>query len=289
MLELSTMWCRPPKTHPLAVDATQDIDEELMFHFRSLVQENMARNMPTDDAWADAQKRFGSIQQYAKETRSIDMGNRFTIQRVALFMVFVLCALCGWLWFQVEQLHGQNTQIMHLVQDKQAPEKPDMTSYPIQLPADAVRTVAKLSVDFGKLQMNGDDIAAIPVTCERGTTGIVLIGNGTFHYAPEADKKFEGRFHAAWLRFNPKDLDKILKLDNEKKTDDKGAYEMARALLPRAVNHSWQSNGDALIPPEQTFSAVLNSPQYGDLLISAGPKDAVVYDFTDQKSLYEKK
>jgi hypothetical protein len=285
------MWTPPPKTHPLATDAAQDIDEELMFHFRSLVEENINRKMSPDDAWADAQKRFGSIQQYAKKTGSIEMGNRITIQRVALFTVFVLCALCGWLWFQVEQLHGQNTQIMQLVQDKQIQEKPqlDMTPYPIKLPADATRTVAKLSVDFGKLQMNGDDIAAIPVTCERGTTGIVLIGNGTFHYAPEADKKFDGRFHAALLRFNPKDLDKILKLDSEKKTDDKGAYEMARALLPRAVNHSWQSNGDALIPPEQTFSAVLNSPEYGDLLISAGPKDAVVYDFTDRKSLYEKK
>jgi hypothetical protein len=281
MSTLANLWSQLQRgNHPLAAEAARAIDDELIFHVRSQVEDNISQGMSSDNAWANAQIRFGSIQRYANETWRIDMGRQL-----------ILAVLCSWLWLQVENLHGQNTQIMQLVQNSKPEEKPqpDMTPYPIKLPADEMRSIPNLSVDFGKLELTGDDITALPVKCERGITGLVLIGKGSFHYAPEADKKFEGHFHAALLRFNPKDLDKILPLDSEKKGTDKGNYEMARGLLPAAVNHSWQSNGKALIPPEATFSAVLYSAEYGDLLISAGPDEAVVYDFSDRKSLYEKK
>jgi hypothetical protein len=286
------LWGRLQQANPpSAAEAARQVNDELMFHLRSQVEENTRRGMLDDEAWANAQMRFGSMQQYAHEIWRIDMGRQLTMQRIAMIDLLILAVLCGWLWLQVENLHGQNAQIMQLVQNSKPEENPqqDMTPYPIKLPADEMRSIPKLSVDFGKLELIGDDITALPVKCERGITGLVLLGNGSFHYAPEADKKFEGHFHAALLRFNPKDLDKILKLDSGKKVTDKGNYEMARGLLPGAVNHSWQSNGKALIPPEAAFSAVLYSAEYGDLLISAGPDEAVVYDFSDRKSLYEKK
>lgn len=272
-------------------DAAPQIDEELMFHFRSLVEENLSRGLSSDEAWADAQRRFGSLDHYANQTWRVDMAHQLTVQRIVIFGLLALTLLCGWLWLQVHSLNGQNSQLLQLVQTAAAQEKsqPDMTGYPIKFPFSEMRSIDKLSVDFGKLKLQGDDITAIPVRCERGVTGIVLMGKGSFQYNPDPEKKFEGHFQSVLLRFNPKDIDKILKLSDGKQSTDKATYEIARGLLPHAVNHSWQSNGDAIIPPEGTFSAVLLSPEYGDLLVSAGPGESMVYNFSDRKTLYEQK
>jgi hypothetical protein len=48
----------------------QEIDEELMFHLRSLVGDNLARGMPADTAWQEAQRRFGSLRRYAEACRN---------------------------------------------------------------------------------------------------------------------------------------------------------------------------------------------------------------------------
>ncbi|REK11211.1 MAG: hypothetical protein DWQ37_14875 [Planctomycetota bacterium] len=44
-----------------------EIDDELTFHLRALVDENVARGMPLDEAWDDAQRRFGSLSHYSNE------------------------------------------------------------------------------------------------------------------------------------------------------------------------------------------------------------------------------
>ncbi len=119
-------------------------------------------------------------------------------------------------------------------------------------------------------------------------TGAVLLGHGTYHYQPEADKVFEGTFRAAMLRFNPHDQSTLLPLDEATKTNDPGAAEMARHLLNVVFRHCWHRGMEALIPPEGTLAAVLYTKEQGDLLISLDSKSAV-YDFTNRTALYEKK
>ncbi len=75
-----------------------------------------------------------------------------------------------------------------------------------------MREFESLSVDFGKLKLNGASVSVVPITTELGITGAVLIGSGTYSYAPEAGKEFKGHFHSAMLRFNPKDADAVIKM-----------------------------------------------------------------------------
>ena len=279
------------KSDLLSADSVaREIEEELIFHVRSLAEENVARGMSADDAWANAQRRFGSVQEYTKQTWRIDMANYLTLQRMAIGGLAVLALLCGWLWLQVQELHGQNRQILQLVQNKSAPDNSaPLKSYPIKLSADDVREFSKFAVDFGKLQLHADAASVVPISCEPGVTGLVVIGDGTFKYAPEAEKVFQGHFRSVLLRFNPKDLDSILKLESGKKVTEKDTYEMARVVIQGAFRRSWHRGMEALIPTEGSFSADVDSKENGDILISQGDNRTVVFSFTDKKPLYEKK
>jgi hypothetical protein len=112
MSTLVGLWNRIQRSDSAPVaDAADDVKEELMFHLCSQVEENRARGMSENDAWADAQQRFGSVDRYAKETWRIDMGTKLLIQRVAIGGMVVLFFLCGWLWVEVERLHAQNQSL----------------------------------------------------------------------------------------------------------------------------------------------------------------------------------
>jgi hypothetical protein len=142
----TTLW-RPAVS--IDTDIAPQIDEELLFHFRALVDENSARGMSPDDAWTDAQRRFGSIDRYAKQTWRIDMGHQLTLQRVGIIALLLLALLCSWLWLQVENLHGQNTQILQLMKGM-APAKAD--DQPPKLSA----FVGNVLDDSGKPLANAD-------------------------------------------------------------------------------------------------------------------------------------
>jgi hypothetical protein len=73
-------------------------------------------------------------------------------------------------------------------------------AYPIEIKANEVREYPSLKIEFGALRLELGAVTVVPVTCELGVTGAVLLGNGTYRYAPEADKVIEGVFsrrHAA--------------------------------------------------------------------------------------------
>ena len=162
-------------------------------------------------------------------------------------------------------------------------------SYPITISASEVREFPKLSIDFDKLKLQGDGITVVPISIESGVTGVVLIGNGKYSYAPEDGTNFEGRFRAALLRFNPKDADSIIKLSNGKTEADKGAAELAQHIVAATFRHCYHRGMDALVPAEKAIAATLYSQEIGDVLISITDKDSVVYNFTNQAKLYEKK
>jgi len=54
----------------------------------------------------------------------------------------------------------------------------------------------------------------------------------------------------------------------------------------RALLAKWKQ---ALIPTKGSISAVLYSRDHGDLLISTDKQTAIVYNFTERKTLYQRK
>ena len=172
-----------------------------------------------------------------------------------------------------------------------------MVSYPFTVDPENVYEYPDLVIENRDLRLQTGPVSVVPISCERGITGVMLIGNGTFHYAPEKEKVIDGRFRAVMLRFNPDEQSKIVSLEKGTKVSDRGVVEMSRHMLQVVIRHCWQSSKatesgrrqEVLVPPKGAFAAVLYSKEHGDLLISSDERTAVAHSFTDRKSLYEKK
>lgn len=162
-------------------------------------------------------------------------------------------------------------------------------AFPVALSADDVREFAPLNVQLNDLAMTSLGILGIPMTCEPGVTGVMLIGDGKFRFSPKDGEVIEGQFRAAMLRFNPKEQDQILPLEKHAPVTDYAVHEMSSLLMKQTMRRCWHSGPDALIPEEGTLSVVVYSREHGELLISTGKASTVVYNFTTKKSLYESK
>jgi hypothetical protein len=175
-----------------------------------------------------------------------------------------------------------------------APGDP-MTSYPFTIDPDKVREYPELTIKVRDFQLTTGPVAVVPIDCERGTTGAMIIGSGKFQFAPEKNKSIEGVFRAVMLRFNPADQPSIISFDKGKKVRDLGATEMSRHMMMTVLRHCYQSTKDGgrrtevLIPSKGAYAAVLYSKEHGDLLISDAGKEIVAFSFTDRKTLYERK
>lgn len=159
-------------------------------------------------------------------------------------------------------------------------------SYPITLKADDVHEVEKFQSERNGLSMTGTNLVAVPIRCEKGVTGAMLLGNGEFTFAPADGDEIKGVFRAAMLRFNPTDQQSLLPLDDSNATTDLAVHEMSQHLLNNVFRHCWHSNRNALIPDEGSFVANVYSKTHGDLLISTGPQSTVVYSFSTRQKLY---
>ncbi len=177
----------------------------------------------------------------------------------------------------------------------QKPPADPMTSYPFKIDPESVYEFPDLTVEYRNLRLRTGSVSVVPISSERGIAGAMVIGNGTFRYAPEKDKVIEGPFHSAMLRFNPDDQAAILPLEKGKKVSDQGISEMSRHLLQVVIKHCYQSTKDGgrrqeiLIPPKGAIAVVLYSKEHGDLLISSDERSGIAFCFTDRKTLYEKK
>jgi len=187
------------------------------------------------------------------------------------------------------------------VAEPEPPAPPDqpvdpMTSYPFRLDPSEVREFAELNVEYRDIRLTTTGpVAVAPIFSERGITGALVVGNGTFRYSPTKDKTIEGAFRAVMLRFNPGEQAAILPLTKGKKVTDQGLTELSRHLLTVVIRHCYQSSKEGgrrqevLIPPKGALAVVLYSKDHGDLLISVDDKTATAFSFTDRKVLYEKK
>jgi hypothetical protein len=162
-------------------------------------------------------------------------------------------------------------------------------AYPISLKADDVHQIARLSIDANGLTLSAEDVLVIPIRCELGVTGAMLLGNGEFRFAPADGDEIKGQFRAAMLRFNPADQPALLPLDKANVTTDHAAHAMSSHLLDNIFRHCWHRGMDALIPDQGSLVANVYSRTHGDLLISTSPKSSVAHGFTENKTLYQSK
>jgi len=165
-----------------------------------------------------------------------------------------------------------------------AQEQPE--SYPITLSADDVYELSDLNVQLNGLRLTSDRVTAVPIRTEVGITGVMLLGNGEFQYAPEDADEISGHFRGAMLRFNPDDQPRLISFNKTTAETDQAAYEMSRHLLNNVFRHCWHSGMDALIPDSGTLAANVYSREHGALLISTSETSTAVYNFTERKQLY---
>ncbi|HEX4146522.1 MAG TPA: TIGR03067 domain-containing protein [Pirellulales bacterium] len=105
-VRLFDRWRRKAR-RPAPAGGEDEIDEELMFHLRALVDDYLAKGMPADDAWSAAQRRFGSLRRYAVECQSVEPWRRRMWPAAGLAAVGVLTLLVAWLSVEVRALREQ--------------------------------------------------------------------------------------------------------------------------------------------------------------------------------------
>jgi RNA polymerase sigma factor (sigma-70 family) len=170
-----------------------------------------------------------------------------------------------------------------------APDVDPMASYSYTIEPNRVHEYSELMVKFRDFQLTTGPVAVVPIDCERGTTGAVIIGAGKFQFMAEKGKSIEGAFRSVVLRFNPADQPAIISLNKGKKVTDIGAIEMCRHMLAAVLRHCYHRGNDVLIPAKGAIAAVLYSKDHGDLLISETGKEIVAYNFTNRKTIYQRK
>jgi hypothetical protein len=292
----------------------QEIVDELDFHIAMRTEDYMNQGMAPHAARHAALAQFGDFAAVHQSCRRALLGTRIMWQRIQMMLSIVL--LGAVVLLAIQFYRGQQAQraaiddiTSSLKQLAVAPangdpptsngnQKKDSApavaaiankSYPIELKAAEVREYATIDISFAKLKLRGETITVVPISTEAGVTGAVLLGNGTYSYSPEVGTDFNGQFRAVMLRFNPQDADAIIKLSEGKPIDDKGAIELARAMLALTFRHCYHSGQEALIPPERALASAVFSRELGDVLFSSDDKLSIVHNFTDRKTVYEKR
>ena len=92
--QLFRAWRRRSHSPP-STDVEQDIDEELMFHLRSLVGDDLAKGNSFDAAWSNAQDRFGPLRRYSDACRNVSLANRLNLRRLSVLGLVVVGLLVG--------------------------------------------------------------------------------------------------------------------------------------------------------------------------------------------------
>jgi hypothetical protein len=298
----------PPIDSRTACQIEQEIVDELEFHISMLTEENMSRGMSPEMARTAALTQFGDLAAVQAKCRRALLGTRIMWQRIQFVLSITLLAAVALLAFQffsnqranqaaIEKIASSLNQVTPLAAAQAQAEAPANNAAPaatiernktfaIELKPDSACEFATLAVDFGKLKLKGTAITAVPISTAVGVTGVVLLGPAEYTYAAAAGKEFKGHMRAAMLRFHPQDADAILKLANGKPLADKGAVELARAVVNTAFRHCYHSGMEALIPPPRTIAADIFSAELGDVLMSGDDSTAVVFDFTSRQQLY---
>jgi len=162
-------------------------------------------------------------------------------------------------------------------------------SFRVTLKPDDVHQIARIDFEANGLRITADDVTVVPIRCDKGITGCIILGDGEFHFKPDGQPDLKGHFRGGMFRFNPADQKQFLPLETAQVRTDHAVYAMSSHLLKPLFNHCWQSNGKALIPDSGAFAASLYAKDHGDLLISTQNDSFAVYNFSKRQRLYAEK
>jgi hypothetical protein len=73
-----------------------EVGDELMFHFRKLVDEKLADGLAFDVAWERAEEQFGPMRRYDNECRSGQLAQRLKWRNLAALVLVVIVSVACW-------------------------------------------------------------------------------------------------------------------------------------------------------------------------------------------------
>ena len=85
----------------------EEIDEELTFHLQALVRDNLDKGESFDEAWRNAQDRFGSFRRYSDDCRRVAGADRPVLKWLPAVGVITLGLAICWLVYEVRALRTE--------------------------------------------------------------------------------------------------------------------------------------------------------------------------------------
>lgn len=101
------LWRSRPAPPPV-----EEIDEELTFHLQALVRDNLDKGMCYDEAWRNAQDRFGSFRRYSDDCRKIaGPAGLATAWLVTAGFAAVAVLMC-WIVYEIRTLRHERVRAL---------------------------------------------------------------------------------------------------------------------------------------------------------------------------------
>ncbi|MGD0088321.1 MAG: hypothetical protein ABSE73_00180 [Planctomycetota bacterium] len=160
--------------------------------------------------------------------------------------------------------------------------------YPVLLKQSEVYQNQNFKFQRAGFEMEFKDVRLVMVDSEKGVTGAVLLGEGTFSFAHKT-YKLGGQVSAALLRFNPDEYQALTQVDKAQRLADLGVYELGRSVWNSVARYCWQGDNGrlAMLPPKGQLSVILYTKDHGNVLISQDSKEVIVWGITEKKDLYK--
>jgi hypothetical protein len=92
--------------------AIEEIDEELTFHLQALVRNNLDKGMSFDEAWRNAQDRFGSFRRYSDDCRRITGTEGSALVLLATLGIIAVGLLMCWIVYEVRTLRIERVRAL---------------------------------------------------------------------------------------------------------------------------------------------------------------------------------
>jgi hypothetical protein len=87
-----------------------EVGDELMFHFRKLVDEKLAEGLSFDAAWEKAEEQFGPMRRYDYECRSGQFAQRRKRRRLIALSAVAIVTMAGWAVFESRR-QGERAEV----------------------------------------------------------------------------------------------------------------------------------------------------------------------------------
>lgn len=116
--ELLVSWFSLPDSRS-STEIHNEIDEELQFHIETSIEEKVRQGTNREIAEKETLEQFGSVNQYSKECRLVDLGDRIMINRFLAAGVIGLSLLVGYLVFETQQMKNSQIVLLDKISEQQ--------------------------------------------------------------------------------------------------------------------------------------------------------------------------